>query len=97
MDVVAACGRADHLEVVSYKTTVRESGPGIEEAETRKVEKLYYNCGEGRFTRILSITDGELVRIEKWGIRLGAWKVRARLGRSFTLNTRKVCFGLPYR
>ena len=30
----------------------------------RKVEKIYYNCGSGRFIKILTIKDGKIIDID---------------------------------
>lgn len=63
MDVLSKCGPPDYSETVSYDTTGSVSRSGSIAASTKKVEKLYYNCGDGRFIRVLTLIDGKLVRI----------------------------------
>lgn len=43
-------------------------------ASTKKVEKLYYNCGNGRFIWVLTLIDGKVVSIESEGYGSGPTK-----------------------
>ncbi len=74
MDVINKCGAPDDSETVSYDTKGFVSNGGSIHLKTKKVEKLYYNCGEGRFTRVLTFIDGKLVRIERGGYGSGPAK-----------------------
>jgi hypothetical protein len=62
IDVLSKCGPPDDSEIVSYDTTY---GGGRVRKSEKKVEKLYYNCGDGRFIQVLTIIDGEVVKIER--------------------------------
>jgi len=79
IDVLSKCGPPDVSETVSYDTEGSGSAPGrggIAEGKesTKKVEKLSYNCGEGRFIRLLTLIDGKLVSIETGGYGSGPEK-----------------------
>jgi hypothetical protein len=64
MEVLSKCGPPDDSETVSYDTTGSVSRGGNIAMSTKKVDKLYYNCGDGRFIRVLTLIDGKLVTIE---------------------------------
>lgn len=53
-DVIAKCGPPDYSDVVAITR-----GTSYE-----KVEQLYYNCGEGKFIRILTFQGGILIKIK---------------------------------
>ena len=70
-DVVRKCGKPDYEEESSQVTagqfgSTREKGTkeGGFTSSTEKIEKLYFNCGQGRFIRILTFRGGTLVTIE---------------------------------
>ena len=74
MEVISKCGPPDDSETVSYNTEGSVSSGGSVDLRTKKVDKLYYNCGNGRFTRVLTLIDGKLVRIENGGYGSGPTK-----------------------
>jgi hypothetical protein len=57
-DVVIKCGPPDYSEVTSIEVTDRGAV---------KIETFYYNCGDGRFTRILTFRGSRLVGIGSTG------------------------------
>ncbi len=70
-DVVRKCGNPDYGEESSQVTTgqfgsTRDKGmkSGGFATSTEKIEKLYFNCGQGRFIKILTFRGGTLVTIE---------------------------------
>ncbi|MGE5300207.1 MAG: DUF2845 domain-containing protein [Acidobacteriota bacterium] len=70
-DVVRKCGKPDYEEESSQVTTgqfgsTREKGTkeGGFTSSTEKIEKLYFNCGQGRFIKILTFRGGTLVTID---------------------------------
>ncbi|MDA8103836.1 MAG: DUF2845 domain-containing protein [Nitrospiraceae bacterium] len=70
-DVVRKCGKPDYEEESSQVTAGQfgsTRGKGTKEggftSSTEKIEKLYFNCGQGRFIRILTFRGGTLVTIE---------------------------------
>ena len=70
-DVVRKCGKPDYEEESSQVTagqfgSTREKGTkqGGFTSSTERIEKLYFNCGQGRFIRILTFRGGTLVTIE---------------------------------
>jgi hypothetical protein len=77
IEVISKCGPPDDSETVSYDTkgSISSSGgSGSFSATTQKVDKLYYNCGEGRFIQVLIVINGKLVRIERGGYGSGPEK-----------------------
>ena len=74
MDVLSKCGPPDDSETVSYDTKGSASGEGSVDLKTKKVDKLYYNCGESRLIRVLTVIDGKLVKIENGGYGSGPAK-----------------------
>ena len=50
-DVLNRCGRPDYRDI-----------SGVAMAE--KVERWYYNCGEGQFGRVVTIKGGRVISIE---------------------------------
>jgi hypothetical protein len=74
MEVISKCGPPDDSETVSYDTEGSVSSGGSVDLRTKKVDKLYYNCGNGRFIRVLTLIDGKLVRIENAGYGSGPTK-----------------------
>ncbi|MDA8077397.1 MAG: DUF2845 domain-containing protein [Nitrospiraceae bacterium] len=70
-EVIRKCGKPDYEEESGQVTTgefgsTREKGTkqGGFSASTEKIEKLYFNCGQGRFIRVLTFRGGILVLIE---------------------------------
>ena len=70
-DVVRKCGKPDDEQETSQVTTgefgsTRDKGTkeGGFTSSTEKVVKLYYNCGQGRFVKILTFKGGTLVTID---------------------------------
>lgn len=57
-DVIIKCGPPDYSEVTSVEAT----GSSV-----IKIESFYYNCGEGRFTRVLIFRGSTLVGIRSSG------------------------------
>jgi hypothetical protein len=74
MEVISKCGPPDDSETVSYDTKGSVSSGGGADLRTKKVDKLYYNCGDGRFIRALALIDGKLERIESGGYGSGPTK-----------------------
>lgn len=74
MDVISKCGPPHDSETVSYDTKGSVSSGGSVNLRTKKVEKLYYNCGEGSFIRVLTLISGKLVKIENGGYGSGPEK-----------------------
>jgi hypothetical protein len=74
IEVISKCGPPDDSETVSYDTKGSISDSGSFSATTKKVDKLYYNCGEGRFIEVLIFMDGKLVKIERGGYGSGPEK-----------------------
>jgi len=74
LEVISKCGPPDDSEIVSYDTMWSFSSSGNLTASTKKVENLYYNCGDGRFIRILTFIDGKLTSIKNGGYGSGPKK-----------------------
>jgi len=58
-DVMNKCGPPDYSEETSRsipRTGMRYDDSYVQE----RVENLYYNCGDGRFVRILTIRNGKI-------------------------------------
>ena len=71
-DVVRKCGKPDYEEESSQVTTgqfgsTRERGAkeGGFSSSTERIDKLYLNCGQGRFIKILTFRGGTLIKIEE--------------------------------
>ncbi len=62
MDLISKCGNPDDIEY-GYDTTGATGGNGNFTAQSRSVQKFYYNCGAGRLSRIITISDGRVIRI----------------------------------
>jgi hypothetical protein len=67
IEVLAKCGQPDMKEVDSYDTTGTVSRSGNVSLKTSTVERFYYNCGEGRFLRVLIFVEGRLTAIKNAG------------------------------
>jgi hypothetical protein len=76
MEVISKCGPPDDSETVSVDMTTSETRKGEPVVIIKKVEKLYYNCGEGRISRLLTFIDGKLVMIENAGYGFGPEKCK---------------------
>lgn len=70
-DVMRKCGNPDYAEESGQVTTgefgsARQKGSkkGGFATSTEKIDKLYYNCGQGRFIKVLIFRGGTLVTIE---------------------------------
>jgi hypothetical protein len=70
-DVIRKCGKPDYEEESGQVTTGEfgsTRGQGTKEGgfatSTVKIDKFYYNCGRGRFIKILTFSGGTLVTIE---------------------------------
>jgi len=64
-DVVRKCGKPDYEEESSQVTTgqfgsIRERGAkeGGFSSSTERIDKLYFNCGRGRFIKIFTFRGG---------------------------------------
>jgi len=70
-DVIRKCGEPDYSEetqqVISGefgKERKDDKTRGAFGAVTEKVETVYYNCGQGRFIKVLVFRSGRLVSIQ---------------------------------
>ena len=71
-NVIRKCGKPDYEEESSQVTTgqfgsTRQKGSkeGGFSSSTERIDKLYFNCGQGRFIKILTFRGGALVTIEE--------------------------------
>jgi hypothetical protein len=65
-EVFTKCGEPDFTEEAEeIKSGV--IGPGGFSAVKERVERLYYNCGQGRFIKVLIFRNGRLVEIQDDG------------------------------
>jgi hypothetical protein len=71
-DVIRKCGKPDYEEESGNVTSgvfgsTREKGTkqGGFSSSTEKIEKVYFNCGQGRFIKILTFRGGTLITIEE--------------------------------
>lgn len=62
-DIIVACGQPDYTEELGDKVTGAIGG-GAFVASEKKMEKMYYNCGDGRFIKIILISNGRIIRID---------------------------------
>lgn len=70
-NVIRKCGKPEYEEQSAQVTSgqfgaTRERGTkqGGFSSSTEIVEKLYYNCGQGRFIKILTFRGGILIAVE---------------------------------
>lgn len=63
MDVISKCGSPDYSETVSQDTSGYIGGGGVS-LSTKKVDKLYYSARGGSLSRVVTFTDGKVVKIE---------------------------------
>jgi len=70
-DVARKCGDPDYSEVTGEIVTGqfgaekrKDTPQGGFAASRQTVEKLYYNCGQGRFVKVLTFVSGRLVTME---------------------------------
>lgn len=67
-DAITKCGNPDYSEETGTvkEGSVRRGNVGISE---QKIEKLFYNCGEKQFSKILTIKGGKIISIKDgdWG------------------------------
>ena len=63
LDVISKCGEPDLKEVASVNTFGRADRRAFR-ASTSAVEVWHYNCGKGRFNRILYFDGERLAKIE---------------------------------
>ena len=72
-DLILKCGQPDYQEEAAYSTTGSISGSRRGSASvdvtTQKVENWFYNCGEGRFLRVVEVTRGKITSIKTAGTR----------------------------
>lgn len=75
-DAIDKCGAPDYIDEVGFVSSgVSRYGPilnapgyaGSYRQVYRKIEQWYYNCGEGRFIKVLTFKGNELVEIEAEG------------------------------
>lgn len=64
LDVLERCGEPDLKEQVEVDVEGYVLDVGPVRVRTRSVENWHYNCGIGRFRRILVFAGGRLERIE---------------------------------
>ncbi len=62
MDLINKCGNPDDIEY-GYDTTGVTGGNGSFTAQSRSVQKFFYNCGAGRLSRIIILSDGRVIKI----------------------------------
>lgn len=70
-DTVRKCGEPDYVEDIGiifsgrFGSVANSTGTeGSYEELAKSVEKWYYNCGEGRFMKIITFQGNEVVMIE---------------------------------
>jgi len=66
-EVIYKCGEPDYTEETEEITegSVRPEKPGSSfRAVRQRVEKLYYNCGQGRFIKILVFRGARLIAVK---------------------------------
>jgi hypothetical protein len=70
-DVIRKCGKPDYEEESGSVSSgafgsTREKGmkQGGFNSSTERIEKVYFNCGRGRFINILTFRGGTLITIE---------------------------------
>jgi hypothetical protein len=61
---ISQCGNPDHSEIVGEDTDGHISSGGGVNLKERTVEKMYYNCGDGMFIKILTIKNGKIISID---------------------------------
>jgi Protein of unknown function (DUF2845) len=61
---ISQCGDPDHSEIVGEDTKGHSSTEGHVDLQERTVEKMYYNCGDGMFIKILTIKNGEIISVD---------------------------------
>jgi hypothetical protein len=71
-DVIRKCGKPDYEEESGSVSSgefgaTRQKGikQGGFSSSTEKIEKVYFNCGQGRFVKVLSFRGGTLITIEE--------------------------------
>ncbi len=71
-DVIRKCGSPDYQEESGSVSsgefgTTRQKGTkqGGFTSSTESVEKMYFNCGRGRFIKILTFRGGTLITIQE--------------------------------
>ena len=63
-DAISQCGNPDHSEIVGEDTKGHIGTEGHVNVKERTVEKMYYNCGDSMFIKILTIKNGEIISID---------------------------------
>ncbi len=70
-DVIRKCGPPDYAEESQRvatgefgKTKKEDKTQGGFNVTTEKIESLYYNCGQGRFIKILIFRGGQLISLQ---------------------------------
>jgi hypothetical protein len=70
-DAVRKCGKPDYEEEIGNVTSgavgsthEKETKKGGFTSSTEGLEKIYFNCGRGRFIKILTFRGGTLIKIE---------------------------------
>lgn len=61
--LISQCGNPDNSEIV-VEDTEGHAGQKSYGEKQRTVEKMYYNCGDGRFIKIVTVKDGKIISIE---------------------------------
>ena len=67
MNAITECGNPDQSEIVGEDTQGHISGGGHVNLQERRVEKLYYNCGDLRPIKVLTIKNGKIISIDESG------------------------------
>jgi hypothetical protein len=62
-DFITKCGKPDASEVVAVDTRGHRSRSGPVNLQSSHEEKLFYNCGDGRLTKIVTVRDGIVISI----------------------------------
>ncbi len=74
-DLKKKCGEPDHKEKAFdatggvFKSKTQKEGKDLKTAGTfasvtESVEKWFYNCGEGRFDKIIEVSGGKIISIQ---------------------------------
>jgi hypothetical protein len=64
-DAIDQCGNPDSSEIVGEDAKENISSGSSVKLQERSVEKMYYNCGDGKFIKILTIRDGKIISIDE--------------------------------
>ncbi len=74
-DLIKKCGKPDYTAKASdatggvFQSKTQKEGPNLKTtgsfaAVTESVEKWFYNCGDGRFDKIIGVSGGKVISIK---------------------------------